>query len=130
MAYYAFIDESNIVTDVIVGKDENDLVQGVSSWEDHYAGIFGKRCKRTSYNTFANRHLNGGTPYRYNFAGIGFLFDESIGEDGAFIPPKPFNSWILNQETCQWEAPTKKPVVENKSYLWSEDDLCWREVTS
>ena len=127
MAYYAFIDNLNIVTDVIVGKDENDLVEGVSSWEEHYAEVFGKRCKRTSYNTFANTHSNGGTPYRYNFAGVGFLFDESIGTDGAFIAPKPFASWILNIETCQWQSATTKPEVEGKSYYWSEDDMSWRE---
>jgi hypothetical protein len=127
MAYYAFLDNLNIVTDVIVGKDENDLVEGVSSWEEHYAEVFGKRCKRTSYNTFANTHSNGGTPYRYNFAGVGFLFDESIGTDGAFIPPKPFISWTLNIETCQWQSPTPKPEVEGKSYYWSEDDMSWRE---
>lgn len=127
MAYYAFINDLNIVTDVIVGKDENDLVEGVSSWEEHYAEVFGKRCRRTSYNTFANTHSNGGTPYRYNFAGVGFLFDESIGTDGAFIPPKPFISWTLNIETCQWQSPTPKPEVEGKSYYWSEDDMSWRE---
>lgn len=127
MAYYAFIDNLNIVTDVIVGKDENDLVEGVSSWEEHYAEVFGKRCRRTSYNTFANTHSNGGAPYRYNFAGVGFLFDESIGTDGAFIAPKPFASWVLNIETCQWQSPTPKPEVEGKSYYWSEDDMSWRE---
>jgi hypothetical protein len=127
MAYYALINNSNIVTDVIVGKDENDLIDGITSWEDHYSEVSGKVCKRTSYNTFANSHLNGGTPYRYNFAGVGFLFDESIGNDGAFIPPKPFASWSLNIETCQWQSPTEMPVVEGKRYYWSEEDMSWRE---
>jgi hypothetical protein len=127
MAYYAFIDDSNIVTDVIVGKDENDLVDGISSWEDHYSQIFGKRCKRTSYNTFANSHKNNGTPYRYNFAGVGFSFYESIGSDGAFVPPKPFNSWTLNLETCQWDAPVAYPTNGN-IYTWNEENMAWEAI--
>ena len=126
MAHYAFINELNIVTQVIVGKDENDLVQGISSWEDHYSEVAGKVCKRTSYNTYANTHKNNGVPYRYNFAGVGFYFNESIGTEGAFIPPKPFDAWVLNENTCQWNSPIDYPQ-DGKSYLWDNNTNSWVE---
>lgn len=119
MAHYAFLDENNIVTEVIVGKDENE--DGVN-WEQRYGEIKGQVCKRTSYNTLKNVHLKGGTPFRKNYAGIGHTYD---AVRDAFIPPQPFNSWILNEETCTWAAPSPYPM-DGKLYSWFEEDLVWK----
>jgi hypothetical protein len=100
MAHYAFIDDDNIVTDVIVGRDEDDLADGVTSWEDYYGAFRGQRCFRASYNTVAGAHANGGEPFRGNFAGIGFTYDETLD---AFIPPKPnWDNWVLDESTFSW----------------------------
>jgi hypothetical protein len=77
--------------------------------------------KQTSYNTHGGVHTNGGTPLRKNFAGIGMTYDE---DRDAFIPKKPFNSWILNETTCLWEAPVAMPVDDNK-YTWNEATISW-----
>jgi len=77
--------------------------------------------KQTSYNTIAGEHRLGGTPFRKNHAGIGYTYDE---ERDAFIPSKPFNSWILNEDTCQWEAPISKPDNDN-FYVWNEETQQW-----
>lgn len=100
MAHYAFLDTNNIVTEVIVGKDEN--TEGVD-WEQHYGDFRGQTCKRTSYNTSGGVHALEGTPFRKNYAGLGYTYDASRD---AFIPPKPLESWVLNEETCLWEDPT------------------------
>jgi hypothetical protein len=118
MAHYAFLDENNIVTEVIVGKDENE--EGVD-WEVHYGNFRGQPCKRTSYNTHGGVHSGGGTPYRKNYAGIGYTYD--AGRD-AFIPPKPFASWLLDEETCLWNAPVPYPDDGNR-YQWDENSLSW-----
>jgi hypothetical protein len=104
MAHYAFLDENNIVTEVIVGKDEGE--EGVD-WEAHYGAFRGQPCKRTSYNTHGSVHSAGGTPLRKNYAGIGYTYD--AGRD-AFIPPKPYASWLLNEDTCLWDAPIPYPT--------------------
>jgi len=77
--------------------------------------------KQTSYNTSGGVHLLGGTPFRKNYAGIGYTYDE---DRDAFIPPKPFNSWVLNETTCQWEAPVALPDTENR-YNWNEETTTW-----
>ena len=77
--------------------------------------------KQTSYNTFGNVHKLGGTPFRKNFAGIGMIYDE---DRDAFIQPKPFNSWTLNEETCIWEAPIARPD-DGKNYVWNEETQQW-----
>jgi hypothetical protein len=118
MAHYAFLDEYSIVIEVIVGKDEDE--DGVD-WESHYAAFRGKSCKRTSYNTIGNTHSNGGTPYRKNYAGIGFTFDP---QRDAFIPPKPFASWVLNEDTCLWDAPVPYPD-DGGMYQWDEAAVSW-----
>lgn len=123
MAYYAFLNEANIVTEVIPGKDENE---GGINWEQHYGEIRGQVCKRTSYNTYNGVHNNNGVPFRKNYAGIGYKYDESRD---AFIPPQPYESWTLNEFTCQWESPVEKPR-DGKIYIWSEDELSWKEVTN
>ena len=122
MAHYAYLDENNIVQSVFVGKNENEpLLEGYTSWEQYY------NAKRTSYNTYGGVHKEGGTAFRKNYAGIGFTYDEARD---AFIPPKPFNSWTLDEATCRWQAPTPRPTDTDKRYYWSEDDLSWREVTN
>lgn len=118
MAHYAFLDENNIVTEVIVGKNENE--EGVD-WEQHYGNFRGQTCKRTSYNTYGGVHNNGGTPFRKNYAGIGYSYDQT---KNAFIPPKPFNSWILNESTCLWEAPVVYPD-DGGQYKWNESTTSW-----
>ena len=77
--------------------------------------------KQTSYNTVGGVHNKGGIPFRKNHAGIGYTYDE---DRNAFIPKKPFNSWILNETTCNWNAPVSKPQDENM-YIWNESTLSW-----
>jgi len=103
MAHYAFLDENNIVTEVIVGVEENELIEGLDP-ETWYANFRGQACKRTSYNTFAGVHKSGGVPYRKNFAGIGYSYDETLD---AFIPPKPFESWELDPDKFIWVPPVE-----------------------
>ena len=119
MAHYAFLDSNNIVTEVIVGKDENNF-----DWERHYGDIRGQLCKRTSYNTIGGIHNTGGTPFRKNYAGIGYTYD---AQRDAFIPPKPYASWILDETSCLWQAPTPMPQ-DGKQYRWDESTTSWQEV--
>jgi hypothetical protein len=122
MAHYAFLNMQNIVTEVIVGKDETD---GNTNWEIHYGNIREQICKRTSYNTVGGVHLGGGTPFRKNYAGIGYTYDESRD---AFIPPKPFDSWTLNETSCLWEAPVAYPT-DGEAYEWNEEQQQWDLIT-
>ena len=118
MAHYAFLNMQNIVTEVIVGKDETD---GPTNWEMHYGNFREQVCKRTSYNTRGGVHINGGVPFRKNYAGIGYTYDETRD---AFIPPKPFNSWTLNEDSCLWEAPVAYPE-DGQMYTWNEETTNW-----
>jgi hypothetical protein len=120
MAHYAFLDENNIVTDVITGKDENELLDGLDP-ETWYGNFRGQVCKRTSYHTYGNQHSLGGTPFRKNYAGVGMTYDPV---KDAFIPEKPYPSWTLNEETCLWEAPTPYPDSE-LLHFWDEATLSW-----
>ena len=120
MAHYAFLDENNVVTEVIVGNPEGGLID----WESQYGAIRGQLCKRTSFNTHGGVHASGGTPYRKNYAGIGYTYD---AQRDAFIPPKPFASWVLNEDTCLWNAPVAMPT-DGKMYQWNEDTQAWVEV--
>ena len=123
MAHFAEIDENNIVTRVlVVGDDQENRGQEFLANDLGLGGIW----KKTSYNTVGGVHSNGGTPFRKNYAGIGFTFDEARD---AFIPPKPFNSWNLNEDTCLWEAPIPMPVEEGKIFTWNEDTTSWDEIT-
>jgi len=122
MAHYAFLDSNNIVVEVIVGKDETDTSE---NWEDHYSQIRNLNCKRTSYNTQGGKHLNGGTPFRKNYAGIGYKYDSA---KDAFIPPKPFDSWTLNETTCLWESPVEYPTDGNY-YIWDEEGQQWSAIS-
>jgi hypothetical protein len=112
MAHYAFLDSNNIVTEVIKGIEETQQIEGLEP-EIWYGNFRGQTCKRTSYNS----------NIRKNFASIGFYYDE---QRDAFIPPKPFESWILNEQTCQWETPIPRP--ENGFYTWDEEAGNWAEV--
>ena len=124
MAHYAFINENNKVTEVITGINENDtsdLPSDFSSWEEWYLTQRPSMtaCKRTSYNTINNAHINGGVAYRGNYAGIGFTWDQ---DNEVFIPPKPFASWTLNENIWNWEAPLEKPSDSNSVlYYWDEN---------
>jgi hypothetical protein len=122
MAHYAFLDDNNVVTEVIVGKNEGE--EGIN-WELKYGAFRNQVCKRTSYNTQGGVHSEGGTPFRKNYAGIGYTYDQSRD---AFIPPKPFNSWVLNDTTCLWDPPTPMPE-DGKLYVWNEETTSWQEVT-
>jgi hypothetical protein len=110
MAHYAFL-ENNIVTEVITGIDETELIEGLDP-ETWYGNFRGQVCKRTSYNG----------KIRYNYAGIGYTYDPI---DDAFIAPQPYPSWILN-ELKQWEAPILYPN-DNKMYNWDESVGNWVE---
>jgi hypothetical protein len=117
MAHYAMIDKNNIVTDIIVGRDDADIPEGYASWEEYYGGL------KTSYNTFAGIHQLGGTPFRKNFAAIGYTYDAARD---AFIPPKKWDSWVLNEETCRWDAPVPMPFhTVNERADWVEADQKW-----
>jgi hypothetical protein len=113
MAHYAFLDENNIVTEVIVGIDETETIDGLTP-EEWYGNFRGQRCIRTSYNN----------NIRFNYAGIGFTYDE--GRD-AFIAPKLFDSWILDEDTCRWEAPVAYPTDSSPHY-WDEATTSWVEI--
>jgi len=116
MAHYAFLDENNIVTEVITGKDETELIEGLDP-ETWYGTFRGQKCVRTSY------HGN----IRKNYAGSGYTYDESRD---AFIPPKPYSSWVLNEDTCRWEAPTPKPAgTPTTGYVWDEPTTSWVAFT-
>lgn len=130
MAHYAILDANNIVVRVITGRDEGDVggngEEGID-WEEHYGG------KRTSYNTRGGIHYmaDNNTPssdqsksFRKNYAGIGYSYDS---KRDAFIPPKPFASWTLNEQTCLWEPPIAMPK-DNRDYEWDEDSLSWIPV--
>ena len=123
MAHYAVLDENNIVTMVFVGKNEDEIVLDENgnayNWEVYYGA------KRTSYNTLNGVHLNGGTPFRKNYAGVGFTYDESRD---AFIPPKPFESFVFNEDKCNWEAPIPVPNEEGKLFVWDEETISWIEL--
>ena len=131
MAHYAFIDVDNTVTEVIVGRDENETVDGVSDWEAHYGDFRGQTCVRTSYNTRGGVHYTDGEPsedqsqaFRFNYAGIGFTYDEARD---AFIPPQPYASWVLDEDTCLWVAPIAYPA--EGVHTWDEEAGDWVEVT-
>jgi len=122
MAHYAVLDDNNIVTQVFVGRNEGEMDW---DWELYYGA------KRTSYNTHGGVHSEDGTPFRKNYAGIGYTYDE---ERDAFIPPQPYPSWTLNDDTCLWECPVEQPdPIENEDgtvtfHIWDEDNQEWVEV--
>jgi hypothetical protein len=113
MSHFAQINQNSIVTQVIVAEQDfidSTVVGDPSTWI------------QTSYNTFGGQHKLGGTPLRKNYAGIGYYYESELD---AFIAPKPFESWILNTDTCLWEAPIAKP---EGMYYWNETELNWVEI--
>ena len=123
MAHFAEIDENNVVTRVlVVSDDQQDRGHDFLSQDLGLGGTWLK----TSYNTIAGEHKNGGTPFRKNYAGIGFTYD---ADRDAFIPPKPFDSWLLDENKCIWEAPIGMPT-DDKIYTWDEKTTSWKEVTN
>ena len=123
MAHFAELDENNIVLRVLVVSNEFDDDE---SGQNHLANFcnLGGVWKKTSYNTSGGVHLLNGTPFRKNYAGTGYSYDEV---KDAFIPAKPFESWTLNDSTCLWEAPIPYPN-DDKFYEWNEDTQNWVEV--
>jgi hypothetical protein len=112
MSHFAKI-ENGIVTQVIVA--EQDVID---------SGLFGTGWIQTSYNTCGGQHPEN-RPLRKNYAGIGYTYDSARD---AFIPPQPYTSWVLNEGTCLWDAPTQKPN-DGKKYIWDEGSLSWIEST-
>jgi hypothetical protein len=113
MAHFAKV-ENDLVTQVIVAEQEViDL------------GLFGTGWVQTSYNTHGGQHPEG-RPLRKNYAGVGYTYD---AVRDAFIPPKPYASWLLNEDTCLWEAPTPMPT-DDKMYRWDEETASWIEINS
>lgn len=114
MAHFAQI-QNNIVTQVIVADTQE--------WCE---SVLGGEWIQTSYNTYGGKHTQGGTPLRKNYAGVGYTYDR---ERDAFIPPQPYPSWTLNEETCLWEAPKLIPEeLQSKPIRWNEVLLNWEEI--
>lgn len=112
MAHFAKINENNIVEQVIVADDIQWCIDNL-----------GGEWIQTSYNTYRGVHTQGGTPLRKNYAGIGYIYDS---ERDAFIPPQPYPSWVLEEETCHWNSPAPKPE-DDKLYVWDEEKVAWVE---
>jgi len=136
MGHFAFVNDENKVVDVITGRNENEVVDGISDWESYYSQKRpGLRAIRTSYNTLGGIHYNGETgepsadqskALRKNYAGVGFTYDE---QRDAFIPPKSFGSWLLNEDSCTWEPPTPAPGADGE-HVWNEETVSWDPVDS
>jgi len=115
MSHFAKV-ENGVVTNVIVAEQDfidSGAVGDPASWI------------QTSYNTIGGEHRNNGTPLRMNYAGIGYLYDADLD---AFIPPKPFPSWVLNREKAIWEAPIQSPEPDTGKYIWDEEEQQWVEA--
>lgn len=127
MAHFAKLDENNVVIFVTVGRQEDD------GKEAELTARTGDVYKQTSYNTRGGVYYDNATnkphsdqskAFRKNYAGIGYIYDETRD---AFIPPKPFPSWKLNETSCLWEAPIPYPVKEKTSFIWDEKQGAWVE---
>jgi hypothetical protein len=117
MAHFAQLNENNVVLQVIVVHNNELMINGVESEAKGITfcqTLFGGKWIQTSYNG----------SIRKNYAGVGYLYDANRN---AFIPPKPFASWTLNETTCQWDAPTSMPT-DGKMYLWNEETSSWNEI--
>lgn len=115
MSHFAKLDQNNIVVLVTKGRQEDH------GKEAELSARTGDIYKQTSYNTHGGVHSLGGTPLRKNYAGIGYTYDEVRD---AFIPPKPFDSWVLNEATCLWDAPVPYPT-DGEMYQWDEASTSW-----
>ena len=128
MASFAKLNSENIV--ITVESIVNEVLKDLNGIEQEAIGVQFLRTlynepnaiwKQTSYNTISGVHTKGGIPFRKNHAGIGYTYDK---DRDAFIAPKPYNSWVLNEQTCNWEAPVAKPD-NNNMYTWNEEILNW-----
>jgi hypothetical protein len=118
MTYFAKLDDNNVVVFVTVGRQEDD------GKEAELCALTGDRYVQTSYNTHGGVHTLGGTPFRGNYAGIGYTYDEQLD---AFIPPRPFDSWLLDENTFSWVAPVPYPE-DGTNYSWDEEAGAWVEA--
>ena len=121
MAHFALLDDLNQVIMVLAGRDEDD--------EQELTARTGQRYLKTSYNTLGNFHKTGGTPFRKNYAGIGYTYDAARD---AFIPPQPYASWLLDEFSCLWKPPIDYPADygdPGASYRWDEPTISWRRDT-
>jgi hypothetical protein len=130
MSHFAKLDENNVVVFVTVGRQEDDGLEEV------LIARTGDVYRQTSYNTFGGVHYttdeegirapsdDQSKALRKNYAGIGYTYDE---ERDAFIPPQPYESWVLNEDTCLWEAPVPYPS-DGERYVWDEETVAWGEV--
>jgi hypothetical protein len=118
MAHFAEIDENGIVLRVLVVDNAQE-----SNGQDFLANTLGLggTWVKTSYNTVGGVHTNGGTPLRKNYAGIGYTYDS---DRDAFIPPKPYASWTLNEDSCLWDSPVAYPT-DGERYTWNEETTSW-----
>ena len=131
MAHFAKLGVGNKVLRVTAVS--NDVATTERAGEEFLQNLHGSRdvWKQTSYNTIGGEHKLGGTPFRKNYAGVGFTYGEVRD---AFIEPKPYDSWTLNETTCQWEAPVSKPelteeqITNNNNYSWNEETQQWDPV--
>ena len=119
MAHFAELDENNLVINVVPAGDEFEF-----TGEELNQQVTGNVWKRTSYNTINGIHLLGGTPFRGNYAAIGYKYNQELD---AFIPPKPFNSWVLNETTYTYIPPIPMPDASNQ-WMWDEENLQWIEL--
>ena len=121
MARFARLGPGNVVETIVLVS--NDIATTEQAGVDFLNNLYNTRdvWKQTSYNTRGNIHSNGGTPFRKNYAGVGYSYDP---QRDAFIEPKPFNSWTLNETTCIWEAPVAYPD-DGQRYTWNEKTTSW-----
>ena len=124
MAHFAKLGDGDIVLSVVVVS--NDIATSEQAGIDFLHKLYKDRAvwKQTSYNTRFGEHILGGTPFRKNYAGPGFQYD---AQRDAFIPPKPYPSWTLNEDTCHWEPPVARPI-DDKIYQWDEENKNWVEI--
>jgi hypothetical protein len=126
MAHFAILKAGNIVDQVVVVSNDIAITEqaGIvflrNLYKDQHLPVI-----QTSYNTYGGANLLGGTQLRKNFASVGYQYDQ---QRDAFIAPKPFNSWLLDEDKAEWKAPVDMPT-DDKKYTWNEDTLAWVEVT-
>lgn len=120
---YALLDENNIVSNVTGELSEPIIIDGNEVLlETYYQTLFNCRIIKGDIDMHGGVHLTGGMPLRKNAPSKGFKYDE---QRDAFVPPQPFPSWTLNEDTCQWDAPTPMPVDDTKLFWWDENTLSW-----
>ena len=124
MEHYAYINALNKVVEVITGPDDGHNGKSWEEWETFYSERKGITCKRTCKKTSLGEHKDGGTPFRKNYAGVGYTYDANLD---AFIPPKLFDSWVLDESKGDWAPPVEYPDDGNP-YVWNEESQQWDPV--